>query len=431
MGEEYAISTSSLVTYYGMLQRISAKCSLYLQENKDQETAEYAEQIVKLEQVKGQLENIKKELDKRRNILKFSEEELYMNGGSQEAYLMINFFPGSDAYDKYGETIHGSIWYHKKERERLEDLTSTPGYGRSEGIVYIDSGTDDEQLKHKLRYEGFSAKDIFEVYTTGTKAEKKYRQPGVKTIPNTITVNINSKTFDVVASQQYVLGHYLKDGYSLPPHDLALYYSNTYLFKRDRITEDEIQKYLLKEDKSGFTDLAAHTMLDTKVRENKATPEELEEYKNRLTQRRDRRIDFIKQHLGISENQIAELRKTDFKRYMNIETSAWMFETETLEYLDPNAIIYWDYERFMHTFLRHNPDFFVAVSTKGQGTEFQYSQKDITRVAKILIRELKDKIIAKLKDGKEFAAIGQYYNGNHYQIRIDPDGRLMQFHPMD
>ena len=431
MGDQYAISTSSLVAYYGILQQIGSKCSLYLQENKDEQTVEYERQIVKLEKVKKEIGAIKVELDKRKNHLKISEEELYLIGGYKDAYLMINFFPGSDAYEKYGESVHGTIWYHKRERERLDDITSKPGYGRSDGIVYLQSGTDNALIKEALLKEGFAVRDIYEIYSTGTANVKTYRQPGQKEIPYTQTIKIDPKTFDLVSTQQYVLGAYLKDGYTLPPHDLTLYYANLFVFKRDKIAEEEIRNYLMKPDQSGFSDLADYIIHDIKAREKITSEGELEHFKQLLRQRRDNRIHFIKQHLGISENQLTQLRDSDFERYITLETSAWMFETETLEFLSQKAVIFWDYERFMHTFLRHNPDFFVAASTKGQGTSFQYSQKDITRVAKIIITQLKNEIVDKLNDNKEFAKIGHYYNGNHYQIRIAPDGRLMQFHPMD
>ena len=97
-----------------------------------------------------------------------------------------------------------------------------------------------------------------------------------------------------------------------------------------------------------------------------------------------------------------------------------MFETETLVYLGPKACIYWDFERFIHIFLRHNPDFFIPVTTKGQGTHFQYSFKDIFRVAKIVLQQLRDKINAKMSFGQPFVINGHYYNGNHYQVELIP-----------
>lgn len=389
-------------------------------------------QTVKLESIKQSLAIIKQELDKRKNNLRVSVEEIYKLAGAKDIYVMISFFPGSPAYDKYGETVHGVIWYHKQERERLEKVMQEPQPPRTNGDVYLSSGITDEALKYKLQHEGFRAEDIVEIYTAGKLGDQAdYKHPGTKTIPNTHTIKINPKTFDVVAAQQYVLGNYLKQGYELPLHDIALYYTNLYLFKKEKISEQEIEQYLLKPDKSGFTDLANFMMLQTKVRENIAGEKGVEEFKQLLKKRSAERMQFITQHLGISPKKITELITADFPKYMAIQVSTWMFETETLVYLSPKASIYWDFERFMHILLRHNPDFFIAASSKGQGTSFQYKQKDLSRLAKILIEQLKDGIIKKLEAGKDFSAQGVYFNGNHYQVRIAADGRLMQFGPMD
>jgi len=403
-----------------------------LVENEDQQTEEYIKHIIKLEEINQTLAFVKNELDRRKNTVKFSVEEIYQIAGQKDAYIMINFFPGSDAYEKYGETVHGNIWYHKQERERLCAKVIEAEIPRTNGDVFLSSGIMDENIKHELQYEGFKAIDISEIYVSEKVFDiSTYRQPGIKTIPNTITVNINSRTFNVVGSQLYVLGHYLKDGFSLPGHDLVLYYTNLYLFKREKITDAEIEKYLLKEDKSTFTDLADFTIHEIKSREKIATEVELEHYKQLLTQRSKNRIQFIIKHLGIPEKKLNELISNDFNKYMAIQTSTWMFETETLAYLAPQAIVYWDYERFMHIVLRHYPDFFISASSKGNGSSFQYYFKDITRLSKIMIEQLKNDIIEKLKAGKDFSAQGVYYNGNHYQMRIAADGKLMQFGPMD
>lgn len=142
-------------------------------------------------------------------------------------------------------------------------------------------------------------------------------------------------------------------------------------------------------------------------------------------------MDYIKKHLGISSKVISDMILNDTKKYITLVQSAWMFETETLVYLGPKACIYWDFESFIHIFLRHNPDFFIPASTKGQGTPFQYAFKDIFRVAKIVLERLRDDINAKLSAGKQYVINGHYYNGNHYQVRVDTNGKLMQFHPLD
>lgn len=365
MNDLKIITTASLINIYEIFQQLVSKCALYLRDNTDLEATEYIEQTKKLENAKLSLAAIDSELKSRQQQLQLSEEELYFLAGQKDAYISIHFFPGSDAYKKYGESAHGTVWYHKKERERLEALTVSANYGRTNGITYLSSGTSDTKLQEQLQYEGFETKDIFEVYMGDPSTKvKSYGQPGTKQIPDTQIIKINSKTFNVIAAQQYVLGHYLQDGYKLPPHDLTLYYANLYLFQKDKISQSEIDKYLMKADGTGFNELADYIIHDIKAREKTATENELNHLKQLLMQRRDMRIAYVKQHFGVSEKQLTALRQVNFQRYMRVEETAWMFETETLHYLAPDVVVYLDYERFMHIFQRHNPDYFIPGSTK-------------------------------------------------------------------
>lgn len=95
--------------------------------------------------------------------------------------------------------------------------------------------------------------------------------------------------------------------------------------------------------------------------------------------------------------------------------------------------IYWDYEGFLHIYLRHCDELAIEGHFENK-TKFQYTQKDIKRILKIAIEELKPKINEKLKEGKDFRIYGDrslYFNGNHYSLHILADGRVAAFHPME
>lgn len=429
--EDYkSISTQSLRLYYAVLRNNEDRCTAFLSQQSNTEDPASKDAKDKLEKVQQSLKSVSEELENRNDKLVYSVEDVYKLVGQNDNYCMIEFFPRSAAYDKYGESVHGLIWYKKKDREALDLVIAHNGYKRNNGIIYLNSGIEDKTIKYDLQFVGFEAIDIKILYSVGSSNPKMYNQSGIKEIPNTINIKIDSN-FDVVAAQQYVLGNYFKMGYSLPPHDLITYYINLLLFYPHLLTEDDKNKYLLKPDKSDFTDDADYLIHDIKVHQKIASEEEFKQWSELLKSRSEQRMNFIKQHLGVSTKVINDLILNDTKKYITLVQSTWKFETETLLYLGPQACIYWDFERFIHIFLRHNPDFFVSASSKGQGTHFQYSFQDIHRVAKIILDQLKDAINSKLSFGKPFVINGHYYNGNHYQVRIDPNGRLMQFHPLD
>ncbi|MEO7488290.1 MAG: hypothetical protein ABIU77_14360 [Ferruginibacter sp.] len=426
-----SISTTSLRTYYGLLKNNEDRCSAFLSQLTNQKDPSYIDAQSQLEQVKKSLQVVSAELESRNDKLVYSIEDVYKFVGQHDnSYCSVEFFPGTTAHKKYGESVHGLVWYKKKDREELDITITNANYQRTNGIIYLDSGSQDKSLNHVLQYEGFEANDIKTLYRVGGEKPKVYQQAGTKEIPNTINIKIDSN-FDVVGAQQYVREGYIKMGYSLPSHDLVIYYRNLLLFYPHKIKEDEKFQYLYNQDKSAFTEEADYLIHDIKVYEKIATEEEIKHWGDLLKVRSEKRMGYIKQHLGISSKVIDNMILNDTKKYITLLQSTWMFETETLVYLGPNACIYWVFERFIHIFLRHNPDFFVAASTKGQGTHFQYSFKDISRVAKIVLEQLRDNINLKLNLGKPFVVNGHYYNGNHYRIRVDPDGRLMQFHPLD
>jgi len=425
-----SVSTSSLRLYYGVLKNREDRCTAFLTQLLDKEDPAYQDAERQINGVRNSLVSVTEELEKRQDKLVFSIEDVYKLVGQSDSYCMIEFFFRSPAYERYGESVHGLIWYKKKDREALELAIAQENYQRNNGTIYLDSGVDDQKLQHDLQFTGFAAEDIRKLYLVGPSDSKTYKQGGTKTIPNTINIEIDSH-FDVVGAQQYVLGNYLKMGYSLPLHDLLTYYSNLFLFYPHLLTEECKNQYLLKPDQTGFTEEAAYFIYAAKVQEKIASEEEKQHWADLLKTRAGHRMEFIKKHLGIPEKVMKDMLLSDTQKYITLTQSTWMFETETLAYLGPKACVYWDFERFIHIFLRHNPSFFVAASSKGQGTLFQYSFKDIRRVAEVILGQLKDGIHAKLSSGNSFQVHGHYYNGNHYQVRIDPDGRLMQFHPLD
>lgn len=425
-----SISTSSLRAYYGLLKNNENRCIAFLSQLTDQTDPSYIDAKNQLEHVKKSLQEVSTELENRQDKLVYSIEDIYKFIGQQDSYCSIQFFPGTAAYEKYGESVHGLVWYKRKEREALDKAITSENYERNNGMVYLDSGSQDNNLNHALRHEGFEASDVKTLYRVGGEKPKIYKQLGTKEIPNTIELKIDSN-FDVIGVQQYVLEGYIKMGYSLPMHDLITYYRNLYLFYPHRIKDEEKHQYLYKQDQITFTEEADYLIHDIKVHEKIATEDETMYWGELLKARSEMRMDYIKKHLGISNNEINKMILSDTKKWVTLVQSTWLFETETLEYLGPKACVYWDFKSFIHIFLRHNPDFFVPASTKGQGTHFQYTFKDISRVAKIILEQLRDDINIKLSNGKPFVVNGHYYNGNHYQIRIDPNGRLMQFHPLD
>ena len=151
-----------------------------------------------------------------------------------------------------------------------------------------------------------------------------------------------------------------------------------------------------------------------------------------LKERRHEREYYICQHLGIAPKHLNKLKITNNQAWNELMNVIYTFEPETLTLWGWKSHIFWDFERFIHIYLRHYNNFLIPESSKGQGTHFQYKFKDIRRVVQIVLEANKVQIEERLAAGKAFHIQndkGYYYNGNYYSAKIDPDGKLVQFHP--
>lgn len=130
----------------------------------------------------------------------------------------------------------------------------------------------------------------------------------------------------------------------------------------------------------------------------------------------------------ITTKHIDKLKKENKEAWMELMKLVYGFEDETLTLWGWTQHVYWDFERFIHIYLRHYKKFLINESSKDQGTGFQYTLKDIRRIINIVLEANKEEIENRLKVGKGFQIHndrGHYFNSNYYSMKIDPDGRLM------
>src|SRR5688572_29602229 len=88
---------------------------------KDKLSPEYQEAMSVLTYHRMNFERIKQEISSRRQEkLVYSIQDVYKFGGQMDYYLVFEFYPTSDAYIKYGESVHGHVIFRRQERPRLE-----------------------------------------------------------------------------------------------------------------------------------------------------------------------------------------------------------------------------------------------------------------------------------------------------------------------
>lgn len=366
----------------------------------------------------------------------FSVEELYAMYGQYEKYISIEFHKFSESAQKFGRNIAGVLAYRKSEREELEKVISEENVPRTNGYTKIDCSIYEkitEAQKTELIETGFKSGDIYEVLESDMPKIKSYNQSGRKEIPNTITVNVDPTDFDPNRAFLWLFSKRIKNGDILIEEEwskfcgLSLYYepgSEKFdLIKEKGFNENGVKKSMVR-----FYELEA------KLYATDITKEEILEFNDFLKNRRIERTEAIKYEIKRSTNKRLETFEEKYPEiYRELQKSIVEFETESLVHYEVVKPIYWDYEGYLHIYLRHCDELEIEGHFENK-TKFQYNQKDIKRILKIAIEKLSPQINEKLKEGKEFRVFGDrtlYFNGNHYSLHILSDGRVVAFHPME
>lgn len=385
-------------------------------------------------QLKSFKEDIEKQLSEK---FQFSVEELYaMYGQYERKYISIEFHKFSESAAKFGRNIGGVLTYYKKEREALEDAISKENVPRTNGLVRIDCSKNEklsDEQKKELIENGFVSGDIYEVLASDFPVAKSYNQTGIKEIPNTITVNVDPTDFDPNRAYLWLYGQRIKNGDILIEDEISKFCGLSLYLKPGSENYDYVKENGFDENGQRLPKVRFFE-LEAKLYATDITKKELLEFNEFIQARKVERIEAIKKEIKRSTNKSLEQFQEEYPDiYAELQKSRVQFETESLEYHEVVTPIYWNYEGFLHIYLRHCDELAIEGHFENK-TKFQYTQKDIKRILKIAIEDLKPKINEKLKEGKDFRIYGDrslYFNGNHYSLHILADGRVAAFHPME
>lgn len=437
-GIKSKINDGMLYLLNDMVENQVANAKKELSELSEEDTERREFLTAQIAAYETQLKNFKEDIEKQLSEkFQFSVEELYaMYGQYDRKYISIEFHKFSESAAKFGRNIGGVLTYYKKEREELEDAISKENVPRTNGLVKIDCSKHEklsDEQKKELIENGFVSGDIYEVLASNLPVAKSYNQTGVKEIPNTITVNVDPTDFDPNRAYLWLYGQRIKNGDILIEEEIAKFCGLSLYLKPgsenyDYVKENGFDENGQKLPKVRFFELEA------KLYATDITKEEILEFNEFLQARKVERIEAIKKEIKRSTNKRLEQFEEEYPDiYAELQKSRVQFETESLEYHEVVTPIYWDYEGFLHIYLRHCDELAIEGHFENK-TKFQYTQKDIKRILKIAIEDLKPKINEKLKEGKDFRIYGDrslYFNGNHYSLHILTDGRVAAFHPME
>lgn len=126
--------------------------------------------------------------------MNFSYEEIYSMYGQYDTFVTLNFHQGSEAYNKFGQSLMGTFKYTLEQREELEQLLKLKHiHCSSKRILFSPSILHDlsEEQKIFLDKEGILNEDIASVSSVNRPRKNVYSEKNKKEVPNQIKIDVN------------------------------------------------------------------------------------------------------------------------------------------------------------------------------------------------------------------------------------------------
>lgn len=437
-GVSYKLNDASLYSLHDMVEGQIQQSRHLLTQCAPDQNGEIARLKAQIAYYEHEMSEFEKDVARQREeLFQFSIEELYfMYGQYEDRFIGIEFHKLSESARKFGREIGGVIVYSKSEREKLDALINSGSVTRTNGVVKIETSSNydlsDEQRKVLLE-KGFISGDIFQIFTVNLNVQKAFKKEGRKEIPNTINIEFDPTGMDPLRISKWLFTQRIKDGGKLIDTEWRQLCGYSLHYEPESINLDYIKQYVY-DDKGNKDKRVRFYELNARLFNNIITEEEITEFGTLLRARNIERMEMIKEEVKRSTNKSIEKFVKEYPLiYKTLIVIATTFEEETLEHHKTFLPIYWDFKSFVHIYLRHYEELQIEGHFKNK-TKFQYTQKDIKRILEIAIRKLHDKINDRLIKGLDYRVFGDYslyFNGNYYAMRIEKNGRVDSFYPME
>ena len=358
----------------------------------------------------------------------FTQEDIYTLCGRDDAVATITLNPDSEGYLTFGEDVTVCFEYTQKERKELEEDSSSmngvpfvkarallPDYDAAKAEVLLTTGVSPHDIIQMLVYHGTKPQNTF--------YSQEKRSPNVLEIP----FEAQGGGRDIFWVYGALVG-YLNKGMAITPEEYSEYLAYKLVLDKDGLTPEEHDQIY---DERGLihNNEVAWQFLNWKKEAGKLTEEDKHNLAYLKVLRIKERLDKLNELLkGVG----------GFERFAEkYPDKAELIVKKVLGYRQHryNAVgrhlLYLDLDGFMHIYLRHVEE----LSTAGlftERTKFQLNEKDVEIAIDHVMNALNDEyqIFRENNPDRQFRKYSDqayYYNGDYYELRVEPDGRLIQF----
>ncbi|EGR4062960.1 hypothetical protein DDM92_14455 [Vibrio cholerae] len=356
---------------------------------------------------------------------KFKFNDIYDVVGKNEYVVTFMFRRGSDAYKLYGSTLTGIAHFSFHERQDLDG-----GIERACTEIKIIVLDNNLSVKEKcdLRYEGVALSDIKSIEFFGNRRLSTVNNNGIKEIPNIVTVEVDNLSGNIdVFNRNYLISK-LNRGVKLPKYEQEQLIGIQLALNGNRIDSRLLSMYGYKaQTVLDDIDVAYH-YYTAKCRNGYGSNEE------------NKNLDDIKAIISngriikvLEEIKLSKKAKKDSSSYPTQEflNEVMSFRPQIL--LHGENQVYWDVDSFIHIAMRHIKDF--QIGEFKNRTQLPYKHEDLSMLIEKVLNALREEITLhfKQKPDKDFVRSGSMavrFNGDYFNLRINSDGRLYQFHSL-
>jgi hypothetical protein len=365
--------------------------------------------------------------------MNFSYEEIYSLYGQYDTFVTLEFHHNSEPFRMFKPTLMGTFKYTLDDREKLQAIIASDNIPRTnQPIKFVPSSLENltnEQVEI-LDKKGIQNANIACISSFNWPRENRFIINGKKDIPNTLEIKFDSSDWD---SAIYKLGFYnsrLLSGHKLIPEEEFEYFGLQLFYNPDQFN-GELKKKLIDESTSKIKEPIRYYQLMTKFLKSDLTKGEDAEFKEITSRRTKIKLDILVEEIKSSTEKLKDIAVKHKDTLYTLINICSQFEDNVL--LPYDIPIWWDFERFLHIYIRHVKETKVGERFT-EKTIFQYKFRDIKRIVKTVIERVYDEIIQHFKEKplKNFRRMGTrsiYYDGTYYRIEIEPNGRLITFHP--
>lgn len=328
---------------------------------------------------------------------------------------------------KYGFVITGVLFNSFKTLQVLDgnEVADSPAEHSTLRIEPQDNSLNIEKRK-SLKYNGISISDLKSIFYLPYAREVERHPSGEKKIPNIVYVETDISEFDENALIVSYLLRKARPGCELIQFEKEQLIG-TLLWMSGRVSRSILDRFCYS-DHDVQNNLKIYlAYLEAKAKSVGLTPDEKK----------------VEGEMGLANDVktaaliAAELKKAGLSKtwapviqdaVAGIMKAAGKFRPQVL--LQGRTQVYWDVHSYIHITMAHVREF--QVGKYKTHTSLPYKPKDVGYLIEKVLERISDEIALHFEKGKTMfrrsGGMAVIFNGDHFNLIIESDGRLAQFH---